>query len=92
MTYQSLDTLGTAMSAGTAKELSSLVGMALAPRSVVLEEEIVASRKLPSRVSVLCTGAGVQPFICARKRSDYIRFYNCSLMCCALFPCLMLYV
>lgn len=47
MTYQSPDTLGTAKSAGTAKELSGLVGMTFVPRrSVVLEDEITAPMKL----------------------------------------------
>ena len=47
MTYQSPDVLGTARSAGTAQELSGLIGMTFVPRrSVILEEEITAPMKL----------------------------------------------
>lgn len=56
MTYQSPDTLGIARSGGTAKELSSLVGMIFVPtRSVILGEEITAPTKLPTRLCGSCT-------------------------------------
>jgi len=48
----------------------------------------------PVRVSVgaVRTEAGAQPHSCSRKRSEFIRFYTCNLMRCALSPCLTQYV
>lgn len=43
-------------------------------------------------VGAVCTGVGAQPHSCSRKRSEFTRFYTCNLMCCALSPCLTLYV